>query len=43
MKKGICIAGNAIVDLLYPIDEYPSEGQLTTIREGISKSTGGAL
>jgi sugar/nucleoside kinase (ribokinase family) len=43
MKKGICVAGNAIVDLLYPIDEYPNEGELTTIREGISKSTGGAL
>lgn len=43
MGKGICVAGNAIVDLLYPIDTYPSEGELTTIREGITKSTGGAL
>jgi len=43
MKKGICVAGNAIVDLLYPVDEYPGEGQLTTIRDGIKKSTGGAM
>ena len=43
MKKGIFVAGNAIVDLLYPVDEYPVEGQLTTIRDGIKKSTGGAL
>ena len=43
MSKGICIAGNAIVDLLYPIDEYPNEGELTTIRDGIKKTTGGAL
>lgn len=44
MKKGICVAGNAIVDLLYPIESYPNEGELTTIQEdGIKKSTGGAL
>ena len=43
MKKGICVAGNAVVDLLYPIEEYPNEGQLTTIKDGIKKSTGGAL
>lgn len=44
MKKGICVAGNAIVDMLYPIESYPNEGELTTIQEdGIKKSTGGAL
>jgi sugar/nucleoside kinase (ribokinase family) len=44
MKKGICVAGNAIVDLLYNIENYPNEGELTTIQEdGINKSTGGAL
>jgi sugar/nucleoside kinase (ribokinase family) len=44
MKRGICVAGNAIVDLLYPIENYPREGELTTIEEdGIKKSTGGAL
>ena len=44
MKKGICVAGNAIVDLLYPIENYPNEGELTTIvADGIDKSTGGAL
>ncbi|MDL2237006.1 carbohydrate kinase family protein [Christensenellaceae bacterium OttesenSCG-928-K19] len=43
MKNGICVAGNAIVDMLYPIERYPKPGELTTIREGISRSTGGAL
>ena len=41
MKKGICVAGNAIVDLLYPVDEYPVEGQLTTIRDGIKNPPAG--
>ncbi len=43
MKKGICVAGNMIVDHLYPIEGYPKAGELAAIREGISKSTGGAL
>ncbi len=43
MKKGICVAGNMIVDNLYPIEGYPKAGELAAIQEGISKSTGGAL
>ncbi|HWR22074.1 MAG TPA: carbohydrate kinase family protein [Feifaniaceae bacterium] len=43
MKKGICVAGNMIVDHIYPIDGYPKAGELAVMLEGISKSTGGAL
>ena len=31
------------MDLLYPIDEYPNEWDLTTIRDGIKKTTVGSL
>lgn len=43
MNKGICVAGNAIIDILYPIECYPGKGELTTITEGISRATGGAM
>lgn len=42
-QKGIAVAGNMIVDVLYPIMGHPKPGELTTITEGISRSTGGAL
>ncbi len=42
MKK-ICVAGNIIVDILYPIEGYPKKGELTTVAEGISRSSGGAV
>ena len=42
-RKGIAVAGNMIVDVLYPILGHPKPGELTTITEGISRSTGGAL
>ena len=42
-KRGIAIAGNMIVDILYPILGHPNPGELTTILDGISRSTGGAL
>ncbi len=42
MREGICIAGNLIVDILYPIESYPGKSELTTITNGISRSTGGA-
>jgi sugar/nucleoside kinase (ribokinase family) len=41
--NGICVAGNMIVDILYPITDWPSQGELTTITEGISRTTGGAV
>lgn len=43
MSKKICVAGNIIVDILYPIDGYPGKGELTTVKEGISRSSGGAV
>ena len=42
-RKGIVVAGSMIVDVLYPIVGHPKPGELTTITEGISRSSGGAL
>ena len=43
MRRGICVAGNMIVDTLYRVDNYPSEGTLVHIKEGIEYATGGAV
>ncbi len=43
MRKGIAVAGNMIVDILYPIQGLPKAGELTTITEGISRASGGAV
>lgn len=42
-KKGIAVAGNMIVDMLYPIAGIPKPGELTTITADVSKSVGGCL
>ena len=42
-KKGIAVAGNMIVDILYPINGMPKPGELTTITADASRSSGGAL
>ncbi|MDR0443544.1 MAG: carbohydrate kinase family protein [Treponema sp.] len=42
-RKGICVAGNLVVDILYPVTGLPKPGELTTIQEGITRSTGGAV
>ena len=42
-KKGIAVAGNMIVDMLYPIGGFPRPGELTTITGEMSRSTGGCL
>ena len=42
-KKGIAVAGNMIVDMLYPIAGFPKPGELTTIIGDMSRTTGGAL
>ena len=42
-RKGICVAGNMIVDILYPVRALPRPGELTTIQDGIERATGGAL
>ena len=43
MGKGICVAGNMIVDILYPTNGWPKQGQLVHILDGISRATGGAV
>ena len=43
MKKGIAIAGNMIVDMLYPTNGLPRPGELVTITGDVSRSTGGCL
>ena len=43
MKKGICCAGNMVVDISYPISTWPKQGELAHITEGIQNSTGGAV
>ena len=43
MRKGICCAGNMIVDITYPISTWPRQGELTHITEGIENSTGGSV
>lgn len=43
MKKGICCAGNMIVDITYPIETWPKQNELTHILDGIQNSTGGAV
>jgi sugar/nucleoside kinase (ribokinase family) len=42
MKEGICVAGNVVLDILYPIEEYPHKGEMTTITS-IKRATGGAV
>ncbi|MDD2262451.1 MAG: carbohydrate kinase family protein, partial [Clostridia bacterium] len=43
MREGITIAGNMIMDILYPINGLPKPGELTTILDGITRATGGAV
>ncbi len=43
MREGICVAGNLIVDITYPIERWPKQSELTTITEGIANSIGGAV
>ena len=43
MRKGICCAGNMVVDITYPIATWPRQGELTHITEGIQNSTGGSV
>ncbi len=43
MEKGICCAGNMIVDITYPIETWPNQSELTHITDGIQSSTGGSV
>ena len=40
---GICCAGSMIVDITYPIEAWPKQGELTHITEGIQASAGGCV
>ena len=41
MAKGICVAGNMIVDIIYPTDGWAGQGKLTNICGDPEYSTGG--
>ena len=43
MRKGICCAGNMLVDITYPIEGWPAQGELVRVLPGIGRSTGGAV
>ena len=43
MGKGICVAGNMVVDIFYPTQGWPKQGQLVHIQDGISRATGGCV
>jgi len=43
MRKGICVAGNMVVDILYSVNGWPRQGELVHILDGISRATGGAV
>jgi sugar/nucleoside kinase (ribokinase family) len=43
MKKGIAVAGNMIVDMLYPTNGLPRPGELVTITGDVTRATGGCL
>ena len=43
MKKGIAVAGNLLVDQLYPIERFAGAGELTTIVRDMSRSIGGCV
>ena len=43
MRSGICVAGNLIVDHTFPIDSWPGRGEVVRIRDGITRSVGGAV
>ncbi len=43
MSKGICVAGNMIVDTVYFTKGWPKQGTLSHIRGGTDRTTGGAV
>ena len=43
MRQGICIAGNMIVDIHYPIEGWPSLGELVHIKGKAGRATGGCV
>ncbi len=43
MNKGIAIAGNLLVDQLYPVERFPKPGELVTIVRDMSRAIGGCV
>lgn len=43
MKKGIAVAGDMIVDIIFPVSGFPKPGELVTIVGHRSRSTGGCV
>ena len=43
MRQGICIAGNMIVDIHYPVEGWPGLGELVHIKGRAGKATGGCV
>lgn len=43
MRKGICCAGNMIVDVTYPIETWPNQNELTHITGEIERTAGGLV
>ncbi len=43
MKKGIAVAGNMLVDQLYPVERFARAGELATIVRDMSRSIGGCV
>lgn len=42
-RNGICLAGNMIVDVTYPVERWPGHGELTSILDGITRTAGGLV
>lgn len=42
-RSGICVAGNMIVDITYPVDVMPKSGELVPITGDPIRTTGGAV
>lgn len=42
-RNGICVAGNMIVDITYPVDVMPKSGELVPITGDPIRTTGGAV
>ncbi|MBQ7566734.1 MAG: carbohydrate kinase family protein, partial [Oscillospiraceae bacterium] len=42
-RSGICVAGNMIVDITYPVDVMPRSGELVPITGDPIRTTGGAV
>ena len=42
-RTGIAVAGNLLVDRLYPVSHFPGQGELSTVTGAAASSTGGCV